>query len=241
MNEGVRSALVVSMLLALACERREPPAPSVSPSVSPLPPPVAAPTSSPSPASPPAPAEVATAVGPMRPVPTEAIPPGVRERAAGALQHAVAWTDRNGENLAVFWRSETTKRGRHGTSATAELAIHHFVLTSTGRAKYLHGLRERIDRCEAELFLAYRDGALAITDLDRDGVGELTFAYARACRKDAAPPILKLLMLEDGVKYILRGTMRDEQGRGGEHRVDPSFERAPEFLEHAKRIWDQVS
>jgi hypothetical protein len=74
------------------------------------------------------------------------------------------------------------------------------------------------------------------------GVGELTFAYTRACRRDAATPlILGLVMLKNGVKYILRGTMRDEQGRGGEHRVDPSFEGAPAFLEHAKETWAKVS
>jgi hypothetical protein len=235
MHEGVRSALLVSTFLALACERREPPAPAVSPSVSPLPPPpIVAPPSVPEDRGP-------VVVSAMRPVPEEAIPSAVRDRVAGAVEHAVGWLDRHGENLAIFSRQETTHQGRQGAVATAQLTIQHFLVTSEGRATRMRIVKERIDRCDAELLLSYRDAALAVTDLDEDGVGELTFAYTRACRKDATPPILKLVMLEDGVKYILRGTVRDEQGRGGEYRVDPSFKGAPEFLEHAKEIWAKVS
>ncbi len=183
----------------------------------------------------------APAVGPMRAVPAERIPAAVRHRVPGAIVHAVGWTDRNGENLAVFSRRETTHRGRHGSSTSAQLTIQHFLVESEGRVKGVRSLKEAIDRCEAELLLAFRDTAYELTDLDEDGIGELTFAYTRACRKNASPPGLKLLMLEDGTKYILRGTMRDERGRGGEHRVDPSFEQAPEFLEHAKQVWAKVS
>src|SRR5262249_42009319 len=97
-----------------------------------------------------------------------------------------------------------------------------------------------IDRCEAHPLLAFQDAALAVTDLDNDGVGEITFAYARACPSET-PATIKLLMLENGHKYILRGTVRNEEGRGGDLSVDPPFDNgAPAFLEHAKATWQNV-
>jgi hypothetical protein len=107
------------------------------------------------------------------------------------------------------------------------------------RPAVLRTVTERIDRCDAHLLLAFCDEALSVTDLDEDGIGEITFAYARACGAQSAPATLKLLMLENGDKYVVRGTTDDEQGRGVT--ADPSFDdRAPAFLEHARETWHRV-
>jgi hypothetical protein len=236
MNKPTCSSLLLVglLVLPLACSRGEPPAPSTSPSVSPLPlPVVAAPKSSDD-------HRAVHAVGPMRAIPKDEIPSSVRLR--GEVERAVGWTDENGENLAVFSRTETSRSGRAGTIASAYLDVQHVVLTSTARPKILRSVRERVDRCDADLLLSFQDAALAVTDLDHDGIGELTFAYALACRTDMTPAALKLLMFENGDKYILRGTMRNEEGKGGDLRIDPSFASgAPAFLEHAKRSWQKVS
>jgi hypothetical protein len=59
-----------------------------------------------------------------------------------------------------------------------------------------------------------------------------------------SPNTLKLLALEGGDKYILRGDtqIKDPTGAyGGTYKVDPSFKKGPkEFLEHAKTLWKKI-
>jgi hypothetical protein len=233
MNTTASFVLAVLLVAPIGCSRGEPPTPSTSPSVSPLPPPprVAASPASPTTALPieDDPNTVPAVVGPMQAIPKDQIPSSVQLH--GKVEHALRWTDGNGDNLAVFTRGEST-RSDH---ASAYLDVQHIVLTTPARAKVLRSVRERVDDCDGELHLSYLDRAFAVTDLDHDGIGELTFAYVRACRTGTAPTAMKLLMLENGDKYILRGSM------GGELRVDPSFTRTPAFVEHAKRTWQSVN
>src|SRR5690606_29174293 len=78
-----------------------------------------------------------------------------------------------------------------------------------------------------------------------DGIGEVAFAYRADCVSDMSPVTVKLLLLENGDKYILRGTTRIEDpggAYGGDLKVDPSFTKGPkEFLAHAKALWERES
>ena len=93
---------------------------------------------------------------------------------------------------------------------------------------------------------AFHPDALEVTDLDHDGIGELWFGYEVGCRSDVSPNTYKLLALEGGNKYILRGeTLIDDgsgQKYGGTYEVDPSFTRGPPaFLAHARALWDRTA
>jgi len=81
--------------------------------------------------------------------------------------------------------------------------------------------------------------------MDNNNLGEITFAYKLACISDASPLTLKLLILENGNKYIIRGTTKVDLGP--EYRIestksiDPSFDKAPKsFLLHAKKTWKDI-
>lgn len=129
---------------------------------------------------------------------------------AGKIDKVVAWSDKNGENFAVFSRTDRAKKSATGERSGSLEAIH---VVAGSPPKVLRQVRDRIDQCEDELVVEWRDAALAVTDLDNDGVGELTFAYALNCASDFTPATLKLLTVEDGQKYILRGsTFRAAEG-----------------------------
>ncbi|MDF2695695.1 MAG: hypothetical protein K0S65_4078 [Labilithrix sp.] len=107
-------------------------------------------------------------------------------------------------------------------------------------------MKDKVENCDADLSVAFRDAALEVTDLDSDGLGEITFAYSLNCATDMSPADLKLLTLENGEKYILRGKTRvaamgTDPATGGEFTIDPSFKSGPPaFLEHAKASWLKV-
>ena len=77
-----------------------------------------------------------------------------------------------------------------------------------------------------------------MTDLDQNGVGELTFGYRSACRSDMSPADMKVLVLEGSKKYILRGKTSLPSDKPADNDFTPDFKGAPDkFLEHATKVW----
>ena len=111
----------------------------------------------------------------------------------GALFFESAWNDNNGKyNISVY----------------LEKSAHNFQLeicqfTSNG---YL--VRRMVDferRCEADLELKIDTMAISIEDIDENGVKEFSIFYLKGCRFDLSPLDAKLLILEGGKKYAVRG------------------------------------
>ena len=94
-------------------------------------------------------------------------------------------------------------------------------------------------------------GDWSVTDLDKNGVAEVTFAWRVGCRSDVSPVGHKVLMVGydqsvEVAKYVLRGDTAINIGgsleEGGEFRVDSAFKKAPpSYLEHAKMVWSKTS
>lgn len=228
---------LVSLSALVACDKsKEPAATTLSASS-------AAPSLSQSAAPQPAASTAATPTPPivMKTIAKGDIPKDIKF--PGKLDKAVGWTDKNGANVVVFSTQTAVgkKNGEHFESAY--LNVEH-VAYPGGAFKSLRSVKDKEEACDADLMAEFRDKALTVTDLDNDGFGEITFAYALRCTSDVSPATLKLLMLENGEKYILRGQSRVDTGPekvGGAFKVDPSFNAGPPaFLEHAKKQWSLV-
>jgi hypothetical protein len=105
-----------------------------------------------------------------------------------------------------------------------------------------------VANCTAGLAIAkFHEAAFAITDLDKDGIAEVTFAYELSCRNDTRPAIYKLIVLENGVQYMLNGKTRIEAAGvladpGGNFEPDPAAAKWPRgFLDHAKKLWQSTA
>lgn len=177
-------------------------------------------------------------------IPAAKIPGKLRCR--GKLLDAVGWRDKNGANVVLFCRAQKT--GKRGSSAY--IYVDHYVMAKS-KARRLRRIRDRVENCELDIVLRFVPSALRVTDLDGDGIGEITFAYRMSCRGDVSPDGLKLLLLENGSKYIIRGrghwkacdpAMRRTPECVGSRRIDTSFARGPKaFVDHALRVWRTIS
>lgn len=150
----------------------------------------------------------------------------------GKIVHKRFWQDGNGENIALF-----TKKDKE------ELFVYHYTINA-GNVKELRKVYDFEKDCDFDLILEFMKDAIKITDLDHNNFGELTFAYRKACVSDVSPLGLKLLMLENDHKFIIRGTTSIDQPGfkvDGKKNVDASFNNAPaSFLSHADKIWDNI-
>lgn len=141
------------------------------------------------------------------------------------------WRDANGENVVLFTKKDD------------ELFVYHYSIMEDN-VKQLRRVYDFVKGCEFDLFLNFIDNSIGVTDIDQNGIGEITFAYHKDCISDVSPKGLNLLMLENGEKYIIRGTTTiDMPGElvEGSKTVDASFSKAPaSFLNHANEVWDRV-
>jgi hypothetical protein len=155
-----------------------------------------------------------------------------------------AWNDKNGENILVFTEGiETiTERNDHGGDEEKwKFFAYHYADDGSG-----FELKRRIRDFTTCYFLAGKlfKSSVNITDIDEDGKAEITFAYHVGCSPDGASLYpAKVMMLEDGEKYAIRGTTYLEHVKpigGYETSIGANFKNAPEgFLDFAKKIWQK--
>jgi hypothetical protein len=173
-----------------------------------------------------------SAVGPMRTLSAADLPKDIV--VAGKLSKAVAWTDKNGENIVTFAVRWVGTIEDHDPLKNAYLTAEHVVMAQPGAAKkILRTVKEQRESCDdAAMKAAFLEDTIGVTDLDGDGIGEITFAYRVTCAGHNTPFMQKLFVLENGDKYVLRASSPST------YEIDASFDGGPSvFLEHAKAHW----
>ncbi len=187
--------------------------------------------------------------GPITPrsVKADTLPKGVTFRGESVLA-AHAFDDRNGTNYIVFSAKFSQRPGgESGMTRSAMLFVEDWVVPTKGTPRNLLPVRDLETDCEmGDLTAKFHDAAFSVTDLDRDGVAEVTFGYELACRSDVSPATYKLVLLENGKKFILRGETKirayGDEPAGGTFTADPDETRWPVmFLAHAKLLWAQTA
>lgn len=158
----------------------------------------------------------------------------------GDLVDIYSWKDLNGSNY--FIRSiGAVKEGKEldGLPTQSQyLYAYHYVENSTGEFELKEDIVDFVKDCEFDIILGHELDAISLTDLDSNEVGEISFVYRTSCTSDVSPSTQKLMLLEDGQKYALRGSTQ-VMGFGGEYEADDSFNDAPAaFLSHAKSLWE---
>lgn len=118
---------------------------------------------------------------------------------------ALTWTDQIGANTVVM-------RDIGDENAGGEqllLRVDHAVQVGE-RTTLLREVKDDVTDCPVDKKLEFVDEALQVRDDDGDGVGEVVFAYRANCAGDPSPSSLKVLLLENGEKHILRGSSTNE-------------------------------
>jgi hypothetical protein len=162
----------------------------------------------------------------------------------GRIVEAVRFRDAGGENLVVF--SEGEERETAPDARSQEIFGAQYVLGGE-RPRRLWLLTDFVRDCGFDVTAGFLPGSMTITDLDADGVAEVTIVYRLACRSDVSPSTQKLIMREGQEKYAIRGTTVIRLDPlalpyGGEIAMDRSFSRAPEsFRRFALAEWQRYA
>ncbi|MBD3637121.1 MAG: hypothetical protein HUJ25_07210 [Crocinitomicaceae bacterium] len=153
------------------------------------------------------------------------------------------WKDKNGKNYFIRSMGDYTEIEPEDEysdrMASQYLYAYHYAEDSEGNFTLLKETTDFVEDCEFDIVMGHELDAITLTDIDKDDMAEVTFIYRLACTSDVSPSTQKLIMLENGDKYPLRGSTQ-VMGEGGEYKVGEEYDSAPEgFLEHAKKLWSE--
>lgn len=158
----------------------------------------------------------------------------------GKLIHGVSWLDNMGSNIAIFSQVTVTK---DELTSIYLYAYHYANAAEAGPYVLIRQVRDKEERCSLYNTAGFLLKSISLNDRDQDGVTELSFAYRLGCHGDISPVPVKLITLQKGEKYIMRGTTRvitAGETSGGERKIDPSFLKAPTpLLDHALKMWER--
>lgn len=167
----------------------------------------------------------------------------------GKLLTAYTWNDANGKNYFILARTDDKQgKDKNGNDATsASFYAYHYAGKTDSEQVLLRKIQDFVNDCPFDLTLNPETESVTFTDLDGDKKAEITFVYRLACRSDVSGADQKLMLLENGDKYAIRGTcgivmpMGDDQGtiieEKGTMNVGSEFDKVPKFLQHAKKVW----
>jgi hypothetical protein len=139
------------------------------------------------------------------------------------LDLAHSFQDARGYNAVIVSSTHSESHGDEPTT-TRRLWIEHVRHDTAGKPVVVREMKDIVEKCWGDATLVVVDGP-TVTDLDGDSIGEITVVYRIGCRSDVSPIGLKVLMIEDGTKYAVRGETRIEiEGTtmGGTRSLDPA-------------------
>ena len=172
---------------------------------------------------------------------------------------AITWEDKRGTNILI--NSEDFQEELEGAERKSlRYYSKHFLQNADIMPLVL--TQDFVEDCQVDITLGDKMDPI-LTDLDEDGIAEVTVLITKGCRGGMDELELKVLMHEEETKYALRGMeyyiYADEEKPGdsfeynasnlpngqeiderGRYMDDNSFKDAPkEFLEHAVKLWKE--
>lgn len=158
----------------------------------------------------------------------------------GDLVNCWSWDDKNGTNYLIraIESPELEYPLDDGTEFYRQnLNVYHYYQKLDSEPVLLRDLTDFVKECDFDIVL-YHLEPVVLTDLDEDNIGEITFGYRTACTSDVSPSTQKVVLFENGDKYILRGETL-VLGYGGEFEPGNELNEAPAgFQVEMEKYWE---
>lgn len=208
--------VAISMLLLAACDgvRREPPETSI----------------------------VAVAAAPTLSVQVGKEPLGASELQTlplvGPFIDSLRFTDSHGDQAVVFFRLATHAEDPVDGTVSDRIVLSAAMYPLPGTPAPTTASWEHTDDIECDgvdIEAGFYPDSVSVTDLDRNGTAELTFAYHRFCGGGIDPRDVTVVLREGGNSYVLEGQTRlrvgDDPPFGGGFQMDAALSAAPQWVQ----------
>lgn len=161
----------------------------------------------------------------------------------GKIKDGFRWIDRTGNHITLICETGEfpSKHEQYEDFRDAELFAYDFINNGSKQSWKLH---DYVRNCPVDITASFIRKAFQLTDLNKDGVGEIWVMYRTSCHGDVSPSEMKIIMHEGGQKFAMRGRSKvkySETGYdGGEYEFDNAFIQGPnEFRAFAEKLWSE--
>jgi len=163
----------------------------------------------------------------------------------GKFKNAIKWVDKSGENIVIITetgeyqsRTESNEDYRDAKLYAYHFSLKNNIFTQTWK------IQDFIYACPVDIEAQFIPNTFQITDLNKNGIGEVWLMYKTVCHGDVSPSNMKIIMQEGSKKFAMRGRNRVEYGKGkfegGEFTFDQAFLTGPSvFRDFAKALWNK--
>ncbi|WP_196889424.1 M949_RS01915 family surface polysaccharide biosynthesis protein [Aureivirga sp. CE67] len=169
----------------------------------------------------------------------------------GTVVQALKWTDSNGENIliqtitgAFDWKDYEENSTNYTIQDKSELYAYLFQKRASDKEfRRKWRVYDYTECYGVDWFTGFIPKATTITDLDKDGVSEITLPYVSICRGGVDPGRMKIIMYEGGTKYALRGSTmlmcKSEHPFGGDFKPSENLKNKKVFSKFLIEHWDR--
>lgn len=167
----------------------------------------------------------------------------------GTLVEVLEFDDANGHNLLILTQTgmfPVSKKDETGKyvkeNDRAELFAYCYVRNDEKSTyRQLWKLADA-ENCEGfDLYVGFTKKAMSITDLDGDGVAEVSFQHIKSCRSDVSPADRFLTLFESNEKYQFKGGTQLEGMPLDQPLTDARTEGNAVFKTHLMQKWEQFA
>ncbi|MCT4581468.1 MAG: hypothetical protein N4A35_08635 [Flavobacteriales bacterium] len=166
----------------------------------------------------------------------------------GSVVEALQWQDNEGEHILIqtvtghfLWKDYEEGATTYMLQDKAE--IYAYLFTKPKGEKKYHKTWRIYDYNECfgvDWFAGFVPKATTITDLDHDGITEVSIPYVLICRGGMDPGTMKIIMYEGKNKYALRGSTmicKGDTPYGGEYKPSPALKDLKLFKTFLEQHW----
>lgn len=169
----------------------------------------------------------------------------------GTVVEALRWTDTNGVNLLIQtvtgqfnWKDYDENSLDYTLQDKSELYAYLFQKNDTDKEyQKVWRVYDYTECFGVDWFTGFIPKATTITDVDQDGVAEVSLPYVLICRGGVDPGVMKIIMYEGGTKYALRGSTMlmcdSDLSFGGEYKPSENLKNNKIFLDFLHQHWER--
>ena len=166
----------------------------------------------------------------------------------GDFLYGFSWKDRAGVNQLLFTKAVKFVQMKGEEQGIGDdfgyLKVYHYA-GENDNYKLIRMVQDGNSQgCSNPPFaidIDFYEKSISITDLDDNGYAEVIFMYYILCASEISPVPTKLMLLENGAKYAIRGdSYIGEINSGGEKNMDASFKNLnPKIQDLANQTWEK--
>lgn len=167
----------------------------------------------------------------------------------GTVIEALKWSDYNGDNILIQslsgqfdWKDYEKNSKQYMLQDKSEIYAYLFIKGKDNESYKLKWRLYDYNECfGVDWFTGFIKSSTTITDLNNNGIAEISMPYILVCRGGLDPGNMKIIMYEGNVKYALRGEtmicLGENNSYGGNYKSSENLENQKEFKDFLLNKW----